>query len=97
MGSKLMMVKVVFEYFIQYFKKGETESYSSYTENYTKIKAFDQDDSYETMLRACRKEIESEFDIKSNDTDEKTGKEFKVEITYDLNNLISYQILAEEN
>jgi hypothetical protein len=97
MGSKLMMVKVVFEYFIEYFKKGETDPYTSYTENHTKIKAFDQNDSYEMILRTCRKEIESVFNTESTDTDEKTGEEFIVKITYYLTNLTSYQILAEEN
>ena len=33
MGNKLMMVKVVFEYFIEHFKKGKEDPYTSYAEN----------------------------------------------------------------
>jgi len=96
MGSKLMMIKVVFEYFIEYFKKGKDEPYNSYTENYTKIKAFDQNEHYEMILKECRKEIQAGFYTESTDKDD-DGKEFKVDITYDIQKLISYQILAEEN
>lgn len=92
-----MMVKVVFEYFIEYFKKGKDEPYHSYTEKFQKVKAFDQNDGYEKILLDCRKEIESEFDTKSKDTNEDTGEEFDCDITYDLGRLISYEILAEED
>jgi len=97
MAQKLMIVKVVFEYFVQYFKAGEKESYHSYTENYAKTKAFDRDTNYPKILRKCHDEIQSEFDIKSNDTNEDTGEEFQVDITYDIQKLISYEILAEED
>ena len=96
MGNKLMIVKIVFEYFVEYFKKGKDEPYHSYTENYPITKAFDQRKYYPEIIEECRKELESEFTFESTDKDDE-GKEFKCRISYDIPRLISYQILAEED
>ena len=96
MKTKLMIVKVVFEYFIEHFRKGKDEPYHSYNENYTKRKAFDQNKHYPDIIEDCRKELESEFTFDSTDKDDQ-GNEFKCRIAYDIPRLISYEILAEED
>jgi len=97
MKSKLIMVKVVFSYFVQYFKKGDTDPYRSYSENYTKTKAFDDNIQYSEILERCRYDIERDFDKSSTDIDHESKEEFECEITYDISRLVSYEILAEED
>jgi hypothetical protein len=97
MGTKLIMVKVVFTYFVQYFKKGNDTPYNSYAEDYVKTKAFSENIPYNQILEDCRKEIQSEFELTSKDTDEETNEEFECDITYDISRLVSYGIVAEED
>lgn len=96
MGQTFFMVKVVFEYFIQYFKSGESEPYTSYAEKYFCIKVFDENAQYNKIIDDCRQEIESDFTLNDKDNDDE-GNEFECEITYDFGKLVSYEIIAAED